>query len=172
MHHMNLHRLPPAAAAIFACLVTMAACQPQSATPSAWVDVMDRSEELWGLVNDHRARRGLSPLQRDPVLDDAAARHSRAMQRSGRISHEGSAERLRSVREALNLRSVAENVASACGHGAQTEAVMFESWLSSSGHRANLEGDYSLGGLGVAAGDDGDNCTYATQIFGQPFGED
>jgi len=55
--------------------------------------------------------------------------------------------------------SMAENVA--LGQTTAQEAV--DSWLSSEGHKQNIEGSYNLTGVGVAQGSDGD--LYFTQIF-------
>lgn len=83
---------------------------------------------------------------------------------SSQLSHDGSTERFSRMRHSFGVLGAAENVAVACGHGDRSAGVLYRGWLESEGHRANLEGDFDLSGLGVAS--DGD-CVYATQLFGK-----
>ena len=41
--------------------------------------------------------------------------------------------------------------------------LVVEGWIASAGHRQNIEGDFTLTGIGAAAGRDG--TRYFTQIF-------
>ena len=83
-------------------------------------------------TNDERARYGLPPLQVDPQLMETAREHASWMTRSGRLVH--------------TMQAVAENIAMGQPHS--HDAV--QSWMNSSGHRANiLNAAHRL--IGVAA---------------------
>ena len=137
-------------------------CRPRSA-PSESDVPRDDALELWNLTDQHRRDQGFSTLERDPLLDQLAREHSALMLQEKRLSHDGADERFEMLQERLGLRSLAENVASACGHGEAADAIIMQGWQESEGHRRNLDGPYSLGGLGVAKGG---GCVFATQIFG------
>jgi uncharacterized protein YkwD len=89
------------------------------------------------LVNGHRILLGLRPLELHPELSKIAYQHSQSMAQ-GKVSfgHTGFSERCYLGRIALGGGNLcAENVAT----GQQTVSALFEAWMSSSGHRENLE---------------------------------
>lgn len=124
----------------------------------------DRSitAELMSLVNDHRRRLGLSPIQHSDPLAVIARTHSQNMA-AGRISfgHSGFSERCSKAREVLGGGNLCgENVAK----GQKTAQAVFDSWLSSSGHRANIEGSrFTHSGLGYEQSSSG--TFYWTHLF-------
>jgi uncharacterized protein YkwD len=63
-------------------------------------------------------------------------------------------------------RRVAENVARHGRRRAEVSGAAVAGWLRSSGHRRNIEGPYSLTGVGAAASSRGE--IYLTQIFVEP----
>ncbi len=88
--------------------------------------------EIVAQTNAQRARYGLRPLSVDPGLMGSAQQHCQWMARSNSLQHTRAA--------------VAENIA--MGQSSASEAM--NSWMNSSGHRANiLGGGYST--IGVAA---------------------
>jgi uncharacterized protein YkwD len=112
-------------------------------------------------INQYRAAQNLPPLRRNPRIDAQAQIHSQNMA-SGRtpLGHEGFQERVEAI--GIPLRGAAENVAYNQGtRDPATQAV--QSWLRSSGHLANIRGDYNLTGVGVAVNNQG--VFYFTQIF-------
>jgi uncharacterized protein YkwD len=83
---------------------------------------------------------------------------------SGRVpfSHDGFQQRLQAIGRSIPYRSGAENVFYTTGaKDPATQAV--QSWLKSSGHRKNIEGNYDLTGIGIAQNAKGEY--YFTQIF-------
>jgi uncharacterized protein YkwD len=114
-------------------------------------------------VNQYRANRGLPPLTLNATISEQARNHSRNMA-SGAVpfSHDGFAQRVQAIATQIPYRGAAENVANNSGYGdPATKAV--QSWLNSSGHRKNIEGNYNLTGIGVAKNSRG--VYYLTQIF-------
>lgn len=74
-------------------------------------------------------------------------------------SHDGLAERSQAISEQTGAIEVSENVA----YGYASTASAMEAWLNSSGHRANLEGNYTHSAIKII--EDADGRPYFTQIF-------
>lgn len=113
------------------------------------------------LVNGHRAARGLPPLAYDERVATIAREHSARMAASGRLGHEGFEGRVAAARAFLPLAAAAENVAYD-GRSPPADRIV-QGWIGSAGHRRNIEGAYSLTGIGVVRTATG--VHYATQIF-------
>ncbi|MBA2403675.1 MAG: CAP domain-containing protein [Bdellovibrionales bacterium] len=114
------------------------------------------------LVNNHRKSLGLVPLIHDTGLAVIAKSHSSEMANGeSSFGHTGFSERCAEAKLVLgggNLCS--ENVAM----GQKTPALVFTSWMGSSGHRANIEQSRSTHtGFGYKQNDYG--IYYWTQIF-------
>ena len=124
--------------------------------------------EVLERVNRHRRAAGLRALRADSRLAEIARAHSRAMA-SGRrrFGHGDFDERAQAVEARVaHYRRVAENVARHPRRRGDLPARAVAGWLRSSGHRRNIEGPYSLTGVGVAVSDRGE--IYLTQIFVAP----
>ena len=120
-----------------------------------------RSADILRYVNEHRRSMGLPVLQGNSFISSVALRHSRDML-SGKtpFGHDGFHDRILEIRGHLGVLHVAaENVAS----GPMSAREVVDGWLHSPGHRRNIEGDFRLTGIGLAAGDNG--MIYFTQIF-------
>lgn len=116
------------------------------------------------LVNTHRARRGLAPLDYNDDIAAIARQHSVAMA-TGRsdFSHNGANERQRVIARRIRLRRFAENIAMNTFPAHQTSHEAMVDWLSSPGHRAAIEGNFNTTGIGVAR--DSRGGFFFTQIF-------
>jgi uncharacterized protein YkwD len=128
---------------------------PSSSTPTAYDD------EILGLINAHRASIGKPALQKSQVIWEQANAHSRDMA-SGAVpfGHDGFSARIAAIRAALGSGgSGAENVAM----GYPSAAAVVSGWLSSSGHRANIESSATR--TGISAVRSGSGTWYYTQIF-------
>ena len=108
-------------------------------------------------INAARSSAGLEPLAEHGGLDGVAARHSREMADRGDIFHTAS---IGSVVGSVvpDWTRAGENV----GVGDSLSAVNAE-FLRSPTHRANIFGDYTLAGVGVFTGADGQ--VWVTQVF-------
>jgi len=106
--------------------------------------------ELLRLVNDYRLNLGKSPLVPSTLLGDAARAHARHMIDHRFFAHESPEGMTPAERLALanvDWTSVGENIAA----GYSTPQAVFEAWLASPEHRANLESDsFTYAGVGYA----------------------
>ena len=112
-------------------------------------------------INQYRASQNLPPFTRNSTIDNQARIHSRNMA-SGKVAfgHDGFSGRVAAT--GIAYSRVAENVAYNQGHqDPATQAV--QGWLNSSGHLANIRGNYNQTGIGVARNNQGQ--IYFTQIF-------
>jgi uncharacterized protein YkwD len=103
------------------------------------------------LVAHHNAQRaGLPALQRDARLDRAAQLHAENMARQGRMAHvlDGRGVGARVCAEGVCRIGVGENVAM----GQRSTGEVMRSWMSSPGHRANIQGRYRFIGVGYSNG--------------------
>jgi uncharacterized protein YkwD len=118
-------------------------------------------EEILVYVNKHRRSRGLSALQMNSVITTEAEKHSRNMA-IGRtpFSHNGFESRVERITNQIGyVRASGENVAV----GNMSAKQVVNGWLHSPGHRRNIEGKYTLTGIGVAQ--QGNGKIYYTQLF-------
>ena len=122
---------------------------------SVGVEAGDEEARLLALVNGSRAEHGLPALARDETLDRFARVNSRRMLREERMRHSDPA----SFRP-LGLRAWAENVA----YGPDIERL-HRRMLDSTRHRQNMLGPYTLVGIAVERGADGQR--YVTEAFGR-----
>ena len=117
--------------------------------------------EIIGLINEHRRKKGLGALAVSNVMNAEALKHSENMAaRRTSFSHNGFQGRIKRISNSLNgVSNAAENVAM----GSTSAKQVVEDWLSSPMHKKNIEGPYSLTGIGVAA--DKKGVLYFTEIF-------
>ncbi|MBQ0736387.1 CAP domain-containing protein [Aquimarina celericrescens] len=116
-------------------------------------------DEILNLVNEHRQSQSLSILAKSATAEELAIDHSKYMISQGRISHDNRDAKFQTLQEKENARSFGENVAS----GQNSAQSVMTGWLNSSGHRANIEGNYTH--IGIAAVKDENGRFYYTQIF-------
>lgn len=122
-------------------------------------------KQVFELVNDVRAERGLPPFQWDEKLARSARKHSQDMVDRSFFSHtnpdgESPFDRMREA--GISYRAAAENIAA----GQPDAASVLDSWMNSPGHKQNILGNYRYLGVGVAFG--GDHRVYYTQNFYSP----
>ena len=119
--------------------------------------------EVITLINKHRELEELDSLRLHDALVKIARDHSMDMALGIiPVGHEGFDDRTEQVLDFFehSTYEIAENVGMAYGTDASQVAV--EVWLESTGHRNNIEGPYTLSGIGAY---DRDGATYFTQIF-------
>ncbi len=104
--------------------------------------------EVERLINADRARVGCPPLQWDGAAASAAQAHSDDMARRNYFSHtspEGRTVVDRMRAQGADYRSLGENIAM----GQRNAAEVVRGWLTSPGHRANIENcRYTRAGVG------------------------
>jgi|SRR5450631_3436950 len=122
---------------------------------------LDKMEtEILQFVNEDRKEHGLSPLELNAVESSLAGQHSRNMA-SGKVKfgHDGFNKRAKAIQKALGGTVFGENVAS----GRMTAREVVDGWLKSPGHKKNIEGNFTITGIGYASNNKGE--IYFTQIF-------
>lgn len=114
----------------------------------------DESGVIFSLLNQARNGEGRSSLDRMAALDAVALEWATAMAASGTLSHN------QGLRDQIpgGWSFIGENVA----RGYPSGATMHEGWWSSSGHRANMLGDFTDVGIAfLSAG----GSTWGVQVF-------
>ena len=126
--------------------------------PKNPADTME--SDILKYVNEDRSAHGLSPLQMNPLESTLAAKHSHDMS-VGKVKfgHEGFNARAKTIQKELGSVEVGENVA----EGPMTAREVVDGWLHSPGHKKNIEGNFTLTGIGHASDKRGQ--IYFTQIF-------
>ena len=125
------------------------------------VRVLHMEEDILHYVNLDRKSHGLKPLSLNTTESELALQHSKNMAIGKTpFGHQGLESRANAIRKKLGpLVATGENVAM----GQQTAKEVVEDWLSSPGHKRNIEGDFVLTGIGCAQ--DKKGMIYFTQIF-------
>lgn len=152
--------------AVWILFITTMSCsekiRPAAVTKHATeVSPFNMDRDILQYINEYRQTKGLAPLQMNTVISTVAEGHSKSMaNKKTPFGHEGFESRVKAIREQLGLiRSSAENVA----YGKLTAGEVVNGWIKSPGHRKNIEGRFSLTGIGVSR--DRNGTIYFTQIF-------
>jgi uncharacterized YkwD family protein/spore coat assembly protein SafA len=117
-------------------------------------------QQVLQLVNVERGKQGLKPLQMDWELQRVARTKSQDMKAKGYFSHQSPTygspfDMMKQF--GISYRTAGENIA----QGQRTPQEVMNSWMNSSGHRANiLKADFTHIGVGYEA-----NGHYWTQMF-------
>ncbi|HEY4149051.1 MAG TPA: CAP domain-containing protein [Chitinophagaceae bacterium] len=129
--------------------------------PGRMVSVTSMSVDIINLVNQIRETKHLPPLRLLQVASQEAIRHSQDMAtKKVPFGHDGFKTRAVILANELNGSSATgENVAT----GRMTAKEVITAWLRSPAHRANIEGDFTYTGVGVAR--DNRGVYYYTQLF-------
>src|SRR5271168_4744405 len=123
---------------------TAATSMATAASPAA-IPPMD--ENLLQMTNAVRTQQGLTPLQWDDALAQAAQAHAELLVQNDRLSHQFPGEAnlaLRAAQAGAHFQAVAENIAV----GAGVESIQ-KGWMESPPHRANIL-DPNLNAVGFA----------------------
>ncbi|MFJ6852846.1 sigma-70 family RNA polymerase sigma factor [Streptomyces sp. NPDC091271] len=95
------------------------------------------ADEVIALVNNERAKEGCAPVSGNSLLAKAASRHSADMVARDYFSHtspDGTDPGARITAAGYRWSTYGENIAK----GQPTAAAVMDSWMNSSGHRANI----------------------------------
>ena len=142
--------------------------------PAGTASMQQVSDATLCLLNEQRAAAGLAALTADPTLARIAVDYAGQMATQHFFSHVSPSGQTLQDRFAVvgyDFEAAGENLAWAGGSNA-TAAQIFEAWMNSEGHRANiLDPDYRQLGVGFATGTaesgTGTVTTYVTE-FGTP----
>jgi uncharacterized protein YkwD len=150
---------------------TVAGAAVGDCTPGAdWGTLrQDLATQVVQLVNQHRASLGLSQLTVTTPLTNAAVWKSRHMACYRYMQHADPAppvarsvsDRLQACGYPATTAGWGENIA----YGYSTANAVMQAWLSSTGHRANIQ-NANFRAIGVAAAASSTGTLYWTQEFG------
>lgn len=117
-------------------------------------------EEVLAIINEHRNSLGLKSLKMNQVILEEARMHSYNMA-TGTVGfgHDGFGDRVKRIKQKIGGGGGSENVA----YGYPTPQSVVNGWLSSSGHKKNIEGNHDITGLGICRMNNG--AIFYTQIF-------
>lgn len=117
-----------------------------SVTPDLYSYNYSSSEiQLIDLISSHRVSIGLNSLLRSNYISSLAEAHNDYMITTNILSHDNFNVRSQNIMNTLGAAAVGENVA----YNSTTAQAAFDSWLASSGHKANIEGSYTHFGISV-----------------------
>ncbi|KAA1243222.1 CAP domain-containing protein [Aquimarina sp. RZ0] len=117
------------------------------------------ADDIFTLVNQHRQSIGLSVLTRNETADQLSTEHTQYMISIAQINHDNFDQRGTILGDQENATGMAENVAQ---FYPDAQSVV-NGWLESSGHRQNIEGNYTH--TGISAIKDSKGRYYYTQLF-------
>ncbi|MBT2394870.1 sigma-70 family RNA polymerase sigma factor [Streptomyces sp. ISL-100] len=121
------------------------------------------NQQVTDLVNTERAENGCGPVRQNSRLNTAAQRHSADMAARDFFDHtnpDGAGPGERITAAGYTWSTYGENIAL----GQRTPAQVMESWMNSSGHRANiLNCSFKEIGIGIH---DASGGPWWTQVFG------
>ena len=139
--------------------------QPEEELPGGDTDqdseALSFARQVAELVNEERARNGLSPLTVHTGAEKAAAVRAREIQTS--FSHtrpNGSSFSTALTEAGASFAVSGENIA----YGQKTPAQVMEAWMNSAGHRANILNP-SFRQIGVGYAESASGIGYWTQLF-------
>ena len=146
----------------FALLIAAISCSKDDTTNEDDIEKEERltvADEILQIVNDHRLSIGENTLETNTLATNLANEHTEYMIAQNDISHDDFNQRSDRLIDEENATRTGENVA----YGQRSASAVMEAWLNSSGHRKNIEGDFTHIGIGVIKNDAG--VYYFTQIF-------
>lgn len=146
----------------FALLIAAISCSKDDTTNEDDIEKEERltvADEILQIVNDHRLSIGENTLETNTLATNLANEHTEYMIAQNDISHDDFNQRSDRLIDEENASRTGENVA----YGQRSASAVMEAWLNSSGHRKNIEGDFTHIGIGVIKNDAG--VYYFTQIF-------
>jgi uncharacterized protein YkwD len=120
--------------------------------------------EVFNLVNQERAKKGLKAFLCDLVATKVAHDYSQVMCDKHWFNHtgpDGSSPFQRMEDAGIQFSTAGENIAA----GQKSPASVMQSWMNSAGHRANILGNYTYIGVGYVACSGGNMGHYWTQDF-------
>lgn len=115
--------------------------------------------EILELINNHRLSEGLSPLAGMSVVKSVAYGHTDYMVDNNTVSHDNFYDRSNYLKANAGAKKVSENVA----YGYSSAESVVKAWIKSSGHKANIEGDFT--NFDISAEKNEEGKWYYTNIF-------
>lgn len=115
--------------------------------------------ETMALINAYRVSIGLNELKAIDHISFKSEQHDNYMITNNVVNHDDFVSRSENIIKVLGAKSVAENIA----FNYNTPQGALDAWLKSSGHKANIEGNFTHFGLAIRVNAEGKK--YYTNIF-------
>ncbi|MFC4818060.1 MULTISPECIES: CAP domain-containing protein [unclassified Flavobacterium] len=115
--------------------------------------------ELMNIINDYRVSIGKNRLEKVDFISVKSEEHDLYMISKGGISHDYFQDRYEALVKNLGAVNVSENLA----YNYSTPQGVFNAWLNSAGHKANIEGDFSHFGIAIRTNSEGKK--FYTNLF-------
>jgi len=139
-------------------LIFAIGCRNTPPPDSTGIDV----KEILKFVNIERTTRNLEPLVTDDILQFEAEDYAEAMAAMNRMQHGLKGPLMKRLSDAgYNASAAGENIA----WNYRSSSAVVRGWMDSSGHRANILGNYQDTGIGVGYNIKGE--PYFCQVFGR-----
>ncbi len=151
-----------------ALMFTMISCSTDETTTPEGTDTemvnqYDYNAEelkLMDLINEHRESVGLAPLEKINYISYKSEEHNFYMIENDVVNHDYFQQRSQDLINYLGAQRVGENIAYNYG---TPEGAMY-AWLSSPGHKENIEGNYTNFGVSITT-DPETGKKYYTNMF-------
>ncbi|MDD2674955.1 MULTISPECIES: CAP domain-containing protein [Flavobacterium] len=101
--------------------------------------------EAMNLINEYRVSKGLNALKKINHLSHKAEEHDFFMIGNNIVNHANFSDRSQNIISALGAKSVSENIA----YNYKTSQAALTAWLLSSGHKENIEGNFTHFGISI-----------------------
>lgn len=115
--------------------------------------------ELINIINNYRVSKGLVSLAKVDYISVKSEEHDNYMIAKGGISHDYFQDRYEALVNKLGAVNVSENLA----YNYSTPQGVFNAWLNSAGHKANIEGDFTHFGIAIRTNSEGKK--FYTNLF-------
>nr|WP_294996048.1 CAP domain-containing protein [uncultured Sediminibacterium sp.] len=146
---------------LFSCTRNITPSSGESIKKETVFNAASMSADILTHINTYRKSKRLSALTTLEVANEQAAQHSKNMAlKKTAFSHNGFEQRIAAISKTEGtMRAAAENVA----YGQLSAKEVVEGWINSPGHKKNIEGNYTLTGIGVYR--DNKGVIFFTQLF-------
>ena len=115
--------------------------------------------ETMALINEYRVSIGLNALKEINHISYKSEEHDHYMIEKKVVSHDDFVSRSENIIQVLGAKNVGENIA----YNYNSPQAVFDAWLLSPTHKANIEGNYTHFGLAIRVSEEGKK--YYTNIF-------
>ncbi|MER3434158.1 MAG: CAP domain-containing protein [Leptolyngbya sp. ERB_1_1] len=125
--------------------------------------IAEMERAIFNEINQYRASKGLRPMVWSDEIASQAREHSRNMAKKIiPFGHQGFEQRAKSLDHSVQSRGTGENVGWVMSRRSPAQKVV-QAWIKSQKHRDNIEGDFSMTGIGIGLSAMGEY--YFTQDF-------
>ncbi|MBW4441440.1 MAG: CAP domain-containing protein [Plectolyngbya sp. WJT66-NPBG17] len=125
--------------------------------------IAEMERAIFNEINKYRANKGLRPLVWNDEIAKQAREHSRNMAKKiVPFGHQGFEQRAKALNNSIQSRGTGENVGWVMSRRDPSGKVI-DAWIKSQKHRENIEGEFSMTGIGIGLSAMGEY--YFTQGF-------